>query len=84
MLDDAGLLVDQKIALGNAQGVRYAMDGFRIVDEAKFNALGDDQVVAWKKNGALAAIYAHLLSQRNWPKLAQRADDAKAQDATLN
>lgn len=74
LLADAGLLIEQQVALGNAAGVRHAMDGFMIVDEAKFNALSDEQTLVWKKNGALAAVYAHLLSQRNWPKLAERAD----------
>lgn len=84
LLQEAGLLVEQKVAMANSRGDRHAMDGFMVVDEAKFNALPDAFTLAWKKSGALAAVYAHLLSQRNWPKLAARFDAAAAVRATAN
>ena len=45
-----------------ADGKPIKYDGFKMVDEQKLNALSDEAMLTLAKNGALAAIHAHLLS----------------------
>ncbi|PWR17529.1 SapC family protein [Zavarzinia compransoris] len=70
----ADLLVERTISIGTPGGGRHDMNGFLVVDEEKFNALPDETILEWRKNGFLAAVYAHLLSQRHWLSLAARYD----------
>jgi len=39
------------------------------VSDAKLNKLSAEQMVEFRDNGALAAVYAHRLSQLNWQRL---------------
>ena len=39
------------------------------VSEEKLNALSSDKIIELQKNGALAQIYAHLISLLNWDRL---------------
>lgn len=73
-LNEAGILVERKIAIGTPSGGQHEMNGFLVVDEEKFNALPDETILDWRKKGFLAAVYAHLLSQRHWLSLAARFD----------
>lgn len=45
-----------------ADGKPVKYDGFRIIDEKKLSELSDEVTAHLAKNGALAAIHAHLLS----------------------
>lgn len=54
-------------------GEVLTVNDFRIVDEARFNALEDAAFLDLRRSGALAAVYCHLLSMRNWPALLRRA-----------
>ncbi|PWR24137.1 SapC family protein [Zavarzinia aquatilis] len=83
-LMEADLLVERKITIAAGAGGRHEMVGLLIVDEEKFNALPDDTVLAWRRNGYLAAVYAHLLSMRRWPDLALRFEGTVAKPATTN
>jgi hypothetical protein len=80
-LIEADLLVERKITITAGAGGQHEMGGLLIVDEEKFNALPDDIVLAWRRNGYLAAVYAHLLSMRRWPDLALRFEDRAARPA---
>ncbi len=73
-LDQAGLLIDAPVGIVSPKGNRHEMSGFRLISEEKFNDLPDRLILAWKKNGILAGIYAVMQSQRNWISLAQRFD----------
>lgn len=68
-----GLLVDQNATFEFKTGRRATVQGFRIVDEAKFQALPGDRVVEWRDNGYLPLLYAHLFSMRNWGSLLDMA-----------
>jgi hypothetical protein len=62
----AGLLAARRVDIRLAGGQTSSLDGFRVVDEAKFNALLDETFLTWRKNNWLGVIYAHLLSMRRW------------------
>lgn len=51
-------------------GEVLAMNDFKIIDEAKLNALPDDVFLSLRANGVLAAIYCHLVSLNSWQNLA--------------
>ncbi len=66
---DAGLLVDQNAVFEFKSGQRATVQGFQIVDEAKFKALPDDVILAWRKSGYLPLVFAHLFSMQSWAAL---------------
>ncbi|MEM6534826.1 MAG: SapC family protein [Pseudomonadota bacterium] len=58
---------------GNPVGEQQKIADYWAVDEAKLNALSDEQFGQLRANGALGAIYAHILSLLNWQRVIQRA-----------
>ena len=68
-LSKSGLLVDRQaeIQLGNGQRINFS--GFRIVDEQKLADLPEKEFLAWRKNGWLPFLYAHLFSGAQWQRL---------------
>jgi hypothetical protein len=70
-LDRNGLLVSSQIQIAIQQGQSVALRGFRVIDEAKFNALPDEVFLEWRKRGWLALIYCHFMSLTNWGRLAE-------------
>ena len=62
----AGLLVERPVRIRPASGADQLIGGLRVVDEKKFNALGDEAFTALRRAGALPLIYAHLLSWANF------------------
>jgi hypothetical protein len=62
----AGLLAERRVDLRLAGGQTRSLDGFRVIDEPKLNALPDETFLAWRKNNWLGVIYAQMLSMRRW------------------
>ena len=60
-------------ASGKEVGEQQKIADYWAVDEAKLNALSDEQFKELRANGALGAIYAHMLSLLNWSRVIQRA-----------
>ncbi len=54
------------------------------VSEAKLNALPDAKITELQKNGALAQIYAHLVSLLGWDRLVQKAIAVQNKTAAAN
>lgn len=75
---EAQLLIERKAEVTLADGERLGMDGFLVVDEAKFNALPDKTFLDWRRRGWLAAIYFHLQSMANFANLVDWASERKA------
>ena len=46
--------------------------GIHVVNEEKFNALPDDKIVELHKKGYLGAVYAHMISLSQTPRLVNR------------
>lgn len=94
-LIDGHVSANGKVVILNPNGVLIGPGGridaagvvastARIVDEEKFNALPEDTVLAWRRNGYLAAVYAHLLSMRRWSDLALRFESKIEKPTTTN
>jgi len=72
-LGKRGLLVPNQARIALGSGREMTMQGFQIVDEAKFNALPDDVFLEWRRRGWLPLVYCHLLSVVHWRGLAELA-----------
>ncbi|WP_158812574.1 SapC family protein [Methylocapsa sp. S129] len=68
--------IESKAELGSSA----ILHGFLTIDEAKLNALSDEDFLRLRKEGLLPAIYAHLLSLASIDRLqrASAASDAEA------
>jgi hypothetical protein len=77
-LDAAGLLVARRADIKRADGSQMSLDGFRLIDEAKFDVLSDEVFLAWRRKGWLGLIYAQLMSMRRWQDFAARSPLAPA------
>lgn len=67
------LLVEQNAQAVSEHGRQYRVQGFSVVDAAKFQALPDTLVLDWHRKGWLALIHAHLASLQAWQDLVGRA-----------
>jgi hypothetical protein len=72
-LEKNDLLARTQIQFADAGGAVTTLGGFRVVDEAKLNALPDGVFLDWRRRGWLGLIYRHLASLANWPRLGQLA-----------
>jgi hypothetical protein len=55
-----------------ASGQNFNLNGVYVIDEAKFQALSKDTVMALFSSGELGLIYAHLMSLANLNRLLDR------------
>lgn len=58
---------------GNAMGEQQKIADYWAVDENKLNELSEEQFKELRANGALGAIYAHMISLLNWQRVINRA-----------
>jgi len=58
---------------GNEVGEQQKIADYWAVDEEKLNNLSDEQFKELRANGALGAIYGHMISLLNWSRIIQRA-----------
>ena len=58
---------------GNPVGEQQKIADYMAIDEEKLNALPEAQFNELRQNGALGAIYAHILSLLGWQRIIQRA-----------
>jgi len=65
-LQAANLLVSKRVDIQQPDGTRQSLKQFRVIDEARFDALLDQGFLAWRRRGWLGVAYAHLLSMRRW------------------
>jgi len=68
----AGLLMSASARADLTDGRNVSLDGFFVVDEAKFRALPVNTLKEWFASGELGLIFAHLMSLRNLLELAHR------------
>lgn len=61
-LGELELLQEKRLELAHASGERFVVNDFLAVDEAAFNKLDDEQILALHRDGFLGPIYAHLMS----------------------
>lgn len=58
---------------GTEFGAPQKIADYWAISETRFNALPDARILELKANGALGAVYAHLVSLLNWQRVVQRA-----------
>ncbi|MEC7536124.1 MAG: SapC family protein, partial [Pseudomonadota bacterium] len=66
------------VTISNDSGEQFNLRGFRIVDEAKFNALPDEVILEYRQKNWLSAIISHLVSIQNLAALGFRSKSADA------
>jgi len=69
-LQKADLLVLRDARVRVSPQEMITLQGFRMVDETRFNALSAEIFLEWRKKGWVALVYAHLLSLAAWDRLA--------------
>ncbi len=74
-IESAGLLRERVLEARPKKGKPFALEGLRIIDKEKFAALPADTLLSLHQSGALALIYAHLLSLNNLQDGNLRQDD---------
>lgn len=58
---------------GNATGEPQKIADYWAISEEKLNELSNEQFLELRSNGALGAIYGHMISLLNWSRVIQRA-----------
>jgi len=71
-----GLLIDRRADATLPDGRKLGLDGFQIVDAAKFATLPDEMVLDWHRKGWLALVHFHLASLDRFRALLDRAGRA--------
>lgn len=71
-LDALGLLVERAVRLDMRNGQSWAVDGFRVVDEVRLDALDDKTWLELRAGGHIKLVMAHLMSLRNLGGLPDR------------
>ena len=62
-LAEADLLVENRADITLPDGQRLAMSGFKVIDEAKFNKLPDEEFLRWRANGWLPLVLPPAVDQ---------------------
>jgi hypothetical protein len=65
ILNEAGILADRSISMKLLDEEPRKVQGFRVVDEKKLNALPDSEFAALRNKGVLPLVYAQLMSMAN-------------------
>lgn len=68
-LEASGILVENRADVNLSSGEKLHIGGYRIIDQAKFDALPDATILEWRRNGWLAPIYGHFVSLGCWQAL---------------
>lgn len=77
-LRKANLLVENRADVTLKDGQTLSLSGFKVIDEARFNQLPDEELLAWRRKGWLPLIYAHFFSVGNWAGLVDRTASTQA------
>ena len=62
IIANSGILEDREIAVGEGDEKKVLVNGFKVVDREKLNALSDDILADWVRKGIINMIDAHLKS----------------------
>ena len=78
LLSDMDLLEQKSVSFtprdaSGQEGPQQKIADYWAVSEERLNALGDDKFLELKNSGAMGAVYAHMVSLLNWPRVIQRA-----------
>ena len=62
---ESGILEEREISVGEGEEKKVLVNGFKVVDREKLNALSDDILADWVRKGIISLIDAHLKSLDN-------------------
>ncbi|PHS55934.1 MAG: hypothetical protein COB17_10650 [Sulfurimonas sp.] len=65
LISDSGILEDREISVGEGDEKKVLVNGFKVVDREKLNALSDDILADWVRKGIISMIDAHIKSLDN-------------------
>ena len=68
-----GLLGAKEVRLELPTGGSQLLTGLRVIEEEKFNALPDETILEWRRQGWLPLVYWHWASMDNFFRLLRRA-----------
>jgi len=73
LFEQKTVAIQPRDAQGNEAGPQQKIADYWAISEERLNALPNDKFMELKANGAVGAIYAHLVSLLNWQRVIQRA-----------
>ncbi|MEL7129520.1 MAG: SapC family protein [Pseudomonadota bacterium] len=73
LLEQKSISFQPRDTAGNEVGSPQKIADYWAISEERLNALSDEAYLELKTGGAIGAIYAHLVSLLNWPRVIQRA-----------
>lgn len=76
-LAERDLLTDNSTEIRLADDQKIQMQGYKVIDREKFEALDDSVFLEWRRKNWLPVAYAHMVSLSNWPAVLQRAADRR-------
>ncbi|MCK9473784.1 SapC family protein [Sulfurimonas sp.] len=65
LIAKSGILENREISVGEGEEKKVLVNGFKVVNREKLNALSDDILADWVRKGIMAMIEAHLKSLDN-------------------
>ncbi len=68
-LEESGVLTENRADINLPSGEKLQIGGYRVIDQAKFEALPDAKILEFRQRGWLAPVYAHLVSMGGWQTL---------------
>ena len=80
-LSEQGLLIPFRASLSAPGAPAATLEGFSVVDEAKYRALPTSVLSEWMPKGWCDLIALHLASQQNWALLAHMVEAEVASNA---
>ena len=66
---EAGILEERALQRKKGGEQRTVLRRFYVVNQEKFDALPDETILAWRRDGTLRLVYAHLMSLSNLRQL---------------
>ncbi|MCF6331415.1 MAG: SapC family protein [Sulfurimonas sp.] len=65
LISDSGILEDREISIGEGDEKKVLINGFKVINKEKLNALSDDILANWVRRGIIGIIDAHTKSLQN-------------------
>lgn len=65
LIANSGILEDREITVGEGDEKKVLVNGFRIINKDKLNALSDEVLAIWVRKGIISFIDAHISSLSN-------------------
>ncbi|WP_434580952.1 SapC family protein [Sulfurimonas sp. NW15] len=65
IINESGILEEREISVGEGDEKKVLVNGFKVINREKLNALSDDILADWVRKGIITLIDAHLKSLDN-------------------